>query len=557
MAKSQFPYYNFDPSETNNQIQNIMPTGINFANYSIYSNIPGNKPASNGNTIPTQQLEQSQRTSSFTDSSSSALDDDIIFLGENIGKKRIYDPPAENPHKFNKLHDASDVPNTNVKIAPSPCTGIKVENPFPPLPKPIIAESLINYYPYQDKSNFSVTSPVRNGTIVKVTLRSPKKLPSDQKAITQYCKQEAAQINNNITNCQMSVNTPFVDPTYDVAFKYLFSKLELAKHFIHSVLELNTVNITSLKPINVHLSELQQESQCNQSQAALAVDGLFKVKTDDSQNHKMLVFLEMQRKNFPGFLTREQIYSALIATNAVKKGVSKHYDKIPKVVGIIITLKNVLPKDVPYCSRISTKVQSKDGELMNVQFSSLTDMHVFELEKFQKHPESLSINKYSSSSLQWLNFLLKCGQVKSIPDDASDIIKLAYNHMTRVNMPLQDLILINASQIKAQLEEQARNQQLIDAERQGKIKSAIQTIQSLSKVPNINDDIIIQSVSAQLQPDQVRNTLQYIRSHKNSDNINDVINACNLLGDNNIEGDEYGNDILGLTHEESSEQIFN
>lgn len=517
-----------------------------YPNYIGYTNIPGNKTS---NTLPPTQ---NQRADSFTESSSTQLDDDIIFIGE----KRTHDFSAGNQHKLQKLNDASAVSPTNLPIEPALYTVRQGENSFPQLPKPIILENIINASPlHQDNSQIIVASPLRNGTMVQVTLNSPTKLLSDQKAITQYCKQEADQISKNLHISQVNSQTPFVDPTYDTAFKYLFSKLELATSFIHSLLNLNNTKIISLKPINVHLAELQQGNQCNENQAALAVDGLFKVKTDDPQHAKMIVFLEMQRKNFPGFLMREQIYTALIATNAVKKGVSKDYSKIPKVVGIIIALKSVLHKEVPYCSKISTKVQSKDGHLINIQFSSLTDMRIFELEKFQHHPDSSNVNKNSPNTLQWLNFLLKCGQVKSIPDNSSDIITKAYNHMKRVNMTQENIALIDACQIKAALEEQARNQQLIDAERQGEIKSAIKTIQNLLKVPNINDDVIIQIVSAQLNSDQVTKTLNYIRSQESSGNVEDIMASCNLLGnDHELNEDAF---LSGLTNDGAFEQSFN
>ncbi len=400
------------------------------------------------------------------------------------------------------------------------------------------------------------SSPTKNGITTKITISSSTEFPnSERQAITQYCKQEATQINQNITNSAATSQTAFVDPTYDAAFKYLFSQLELAQSFISSLLELQC-KITSLKPINVHLSELQQENPSNENQASLAVDGLFKIKTNSPQDNKMLVFLEMQRKSFPGFLTREQIYSALIATNAIKKGVSKHYDKIPKIIGIIIALKNILPKEVPYCSQISTKVQSKDGELINIKFSSLTDMRIFELEKFRSHPDRLIVNKYSSSSLQWLDFLLKCGQVKSIPENTSDIITKAYNHMTRNTMTSKDLALIEAAQIKTKLEEQARNQELIDtahrAELKGKAVSAIEIILNLSKIPSICENIIAQAVAGQFNNVEVDNIVNYIKTQPRTLNAEDIIEALNLLGDN-IEGDEYENFLSGSTNAELPE----
>lgn len=403
------------------------------------------------------------------------------------------------------------------------------------------------------------SSPPKNGVITtQITIRSPIKLAnldSHRQEITQYCKQEATQINEKITRSQKIIDKPFVDPTYDLAFKHLFKQLECAKSFIAALLELKD-NIISLKPLDVHLSELQQGNQYNEKQASLAVDSLFKVKTDAPKNNKMFVFLEMQRKPFPGFLMREQIYSALIATNAVKKGISKNYNSIPEVIGIIITLKSVFPKAKCYSSHIRANAQSSDGEALKVQFSSLTNIRVFELEKFQHNPESLYINKYSSYSLQWLDFLVKCGQVKSIPENTSDIIKSAYDHMTRVKMTQQDLALIDAAKIKAHLEEQARNQELIDtahrAELKGKAVSAIEIILNLSKIPSICENIIAQAVAGQFNNVEVDNIVNYIKTQPRTLNAEDIIEALNLLGDN-IEGDEYENFLSGSTNAELPE----
>jgi hypothetical protein len=323
-----------------------------------YTNIPGNKPTSytNGN-ANTQPAKQNQCTDSFTESSSSTLDNNIICIGEKRESKTSDFALVPKVQKVNALSIPS---HTNVKtkqLTHSLTQGLHLL----PLPKPMVPETLTNYRLSQDKNTISVTSPARNGTIIKVTLTSPKKLPSDQRSIKEYCQKEANQINENVTNSKKIIDKPCVDATYDGAFKYLFSNVELAKDFIQSVLG---VNIISIEELNTHLLESKQGKQYIENQASLAVDVFFEIETDQlmeknqPQNSKMLVFLEMQRKNFPGFLVREQIYTAVIATNAVTKGISKIYDKIPKVVGIIIALESVLSKEVPYCSQISTTVQS-------------------------------------------------------------------------------------------------------------------------------------------------------------------------------------------------------
>lgn len=507
-----------------------------FRNYSGYTNIPSNRTSHTQSNTNTPQPKQTQRTASFTESSSSDPNDDgVVYMGE----KRLYNPTSGHPQppaKVSKVNSDSRPYTANFQSEQSYFPSQQVwtwHPPLDPLPTPLQIDITHSFQPQQIQQKITVTSPDKK-SIVTVNINSSIKLPDDQKPIKACGKQSADQINNSISNSKAI--TPFVDPTYDAAFKYLFSQSEFAQSFIASLLELK-YNITSLKPINVHLSELQQGNQSNENQASLAVDGLFKVKTDDPQNNKMLVFLEMQRKPFPGFLTREQIYSALIATNAVKKGVSKNYDKIPQVVGIIIALKNILPKEAPYCSQISTTIQSKDGNLINVKFSSLTDLRIFELEKFLHHPDCLNVNKYSSYTLQWLNFLLKCREIQSIPDNTSDIITKAYNHMKRENMTQQDLALIDASRIKAELEEQARNHELIVAEqkgeRAGEIKSAVKNILKLTSRKKSDEEI--KEFVDELNHQEIDRILKHIKASQAQGNTKltpqDIIKKLGLLNE--------------------------
>ncbi|MCP5369715.1 MAG: PD-(D/E)XK nuclease family transposase [Rickettsiaceae bacterium] len=453
-----------------------------------------------------------------------------VQISLNIGTKRdaseVYQEKSALQKRQKTTHD-----NTILNIS-----GL-------PTPTPIITPTSTITSTSTITNKIIVSSP--NGDRIKITIESPTKNPLESLKKPQY------HISKIINNNKITLN--YFDPTYDTAFKHLLSCPDLAKHFIAHTLTLNENSIISVKPLNVHLSEPGSVNNMSGTFATLAVDSLFKVKIHPDK--KILVFAEMQRQNFPGFLVRTQMYAALIASSLIKKGVADHYEKIPTIKGIIVAFNNILNNNIPYCATISTNIKTQDGLVINDEVPSLIDIRTFELKKFEKHPDSLIVNQNSNPMHQWLQFFLQCGKKTHIPDNINDIIKLAYKRMSRENMPQDVIELLYTSQIKAQQLEHARQQEMranINSAKcagieEGKIRSAVETILNLLKLPNLDLQQIKQVVTT-IDPNKVESITKYAVHYKNQYNKlpghDDVIKNLVLFGNvaQNISADIANND---------------
>ena len=236
--------------------------------------------------------------------------------------------------------------------------------------------------------------------------------------------------------------TKYLDPTNDIAFKKVFMNAERLKDFLNGIL--------TCVPEGLQIAELQFLSQEALPDTGSGKRGMFDLKCKDQAGNYFII--EMQNRIRLGLLKRVQFYTAYGITSQLGKGIL-HKILMP-VIAVVITKKNLFPKEVPYVNYHDTREVKTSKKFLN-EMSYL----FVELGKFKKPANELkTIEDY------WLYFLANTQDAKEPPQSISDKLVLeAYDTISQFNWsePEYDAYL------RARLLEEEEAEDLEESENKG------------------------------------------------------------------------------------------
>jgi predicted transposase/invertase (TIGR01784 family) len=204
----------------------------------------------------------------------------------------------------------------------------------------------------------------------------------------------------------------YLDPTNDVAFKRVFSDKEILMDFLNSAMHLENEK----KIIDLEYIESEEVPDIGQGKRSM-----FDIKVTDQSNRKYIV--EMQNSPESSFLNRVQLYASHSYVSQARQGDHQNKGLMP-IIALVITKKNVFPKDVP-CISYHDTIESATKKRYLFALS-----YVFiELKKFHK-----GADKLENPRDYWLYYLSQWEQTTKPPENIKDIQVLrAYEEIERFN----------------------------------------------------------------------------------------------------------------------------
>ena len=246
----------------------------------------------------------------------------------------------------------------------------------------------------------------------------------------------------------------------------------------------------------------------------------------------------MQRAHQDYFLSRTQLYMAKLIASQVKVGESAKAHKVMMDTYIICIGKENIFRDKAISSEQEKYLDKDTNQELSFELTVKPTIHdlwvtvqdnkmtwkFFELTKFKKYMQKFPINKNSPIKHQWLEFLLKCHEVKDTPEDIAEIIKEGYDIMKMANWTPEQKVLYD---MEIDKEELVRTK-LQEAEEKRKIEGKTEE----------RIDIIKNMLEGGMDPSQVSKftktpigLAKFIQDYPNIDASELLSNHDYLLGD--------------------------
>jgi len=207
------------------------------------------------------------------------------------------------------------------------------------------------------------------------------------------------------------MSSRYLDPTNDVAFKKLFSKKEILKDFLNTVLRLEE---------GCKIVELDFIPQEELPSFKMGRRSIFDIKCKDQEGKYYVV--EMQNRPEDSFLNRVQCYASHAYVSQALRGAT-HKGLVP-VILLVITKENLFEDDIE-CISYHHTVESQTKKQLLFALS-----YVFiELPKFTKSAKELK-----SGEDDWLYFFANWQESKEPPESLTDPLVLeAYKIIEQFN----------------------------------------------------------------------------------------------------------------------------
>ena len=224
----------------------------------------------------------------------------------------------------------------------------------------------------------------------------------------------------------------FADPTYNSTFTILFGK-ESRKHLLRSLVN-NLLDFTDEDEI---ISVIIKNPSLIKDTIHTS-DSIVDILCETKNNREIAV--EMQKFNKSYFLSRMQSYMSSIIANQLPKGEPNRYNELMKDTYVLsICKENIFLEKYKLTKgedlMFEKTVRPYIEELKKPIPKNKIYWKFYELPRFIKAIRSIDIKK--NMKYQWLNFLVKCGISKEIPNDTNDLIKEAYEIMRTANWDRQ------------------------------------------------------------------------------------------------------------------------
>jgi len=326
----------------------------------------------------------------------------------------------------------------------------------------------------------------------------------------------------------------FADPTNDLAFKILLGNNEYTQipiHFLNTLLGFEGENkITELVSLSVDLQKFSL------TEVRSAVD----IKCITSSGKEIAI--EMQKRHKDYFLSRMQTYMSLLTMGYVQRGDSaKYHLKLRDTYILIIAQKNIFKgQDAVFkgeveddsCEKIVVPcIKGLGQEVPQNKFHWI----FFELDRFV---EKIGQKKRADYTLkeQWLDFLLNCSKMTSIPSDVDGTIQDAYKVMKNImEDPAKREEYISAKLKEAELErefEVCEEKGIEKGKAEGKLEGIIEgKLEDFYKalVIPLQHEVLTKIFGSTFNEEKITAAEKYILEHPTNHSLDDVSKL--LLGE--------------------------
>ncbi|AVP87063.1 hypothetical protein phytr_1020 [Candidatus Phycorickettsia trachydisci] len=318
----------------------------------------------------------------------------------------------------------------------------------------------------------------------------------------------------------------FADPTNDLAFKILLGNNEYTQipiHFLNTLLGFEGDNaITELVSLSVDLQKFSL------TEVRSAVD----IKCITSSGKEIAI--EMQKRHKDYFLSRMQTYMSLLTMGHVQRGDSaKYHLKLRDTYILIIAKENIFKgQDAIFKDGVEDDSYEKvvvpciKGLGQEVPQNKLHWVF-FELDRFAESIAQKKREEYTPKE-QWLDFLLNCPIMTSIPSDIDPIIQNAYRVMKNImEDPAKREEYISAELKKAEDEREIEKNRA-EGKAEGIIEGKLEDFYKALVIP-LQHEFLTKIFGSTFNEEKITAAEKYMLEHPTNHSLDDVSKL--LLGE--------------------------